>query len=410
MLTKNYKRISFSVYAFLKNILINVVGTLSILEILVLLKIPSLISFVKKSNISEIKKISTFCIWLLVSQVLSEIVVGNGAISILKGLATTILFYFIFVFFFRILVKDINMVVMYPIVTVISIVIFGDQFDYASNDSSTFFKFYVAPIILQLFLFVVLLNSKFINKFLIVSAVFVSLFIIIGGARTIGFSLLISIFLYNSFNKKSSKNIKLPIFKITGSLLLIYMFFVFVYIPKLESGEWGSEQNRSQLKSTNSSPLSLLSSARPDFFITLQAFIDSPIFGHGSWAIDKNKIYKKQLLELTNQSFNSNNAKEIAYIPVHSIILSMGAQHGIVKFIVFLCLIFYVFKIAFSLLKKQISSHLKFYLAYLIVNTIFILLFSPITILKSHVAIAFSFFFALHISYKTGLLNIKKLN
>jgi hypothetical protein len=226
MLKSNLKRLSFSTYILFKNILINIVVTISILEILVFFKVPSLISYLRKSNIRELKKITTFCLLLMISQIISEIFVGNDLLSILKGLGTTFFFYFIFLFFFRTLVKDINLIVLYPLVTVISLLIFGDQFDYASDDSSTFFKFYVAPIILQLFLFIVLLNKRFINRFLIMSSVFVSLFIIIGGARTIGFSLLISTFLYHSYKKLGSKK-AFPFFKIAASLLVMYVLFIY---------------------------------------------------------------------------------------------------------------------------------------------------------------------------------------
>ena len=74
-------------------------------------------------------------------------------------------------------------------------------------------------------------------------------------------------------------------------MVFIQFFLTFIYMPKVKRGEWGSNQNRSQFEKINwnSNIFMILFSARSDFFVSTIAFLDKPLWGHGSWAIDKTK-------------------------------------------------------------------------------------------------------------------------
>lgn len=177
-------------------------------------------------------------------------------------------------------------------------------------------------------------------------------------------------------------------------------------MPKVKSGEWGSEQNRTQMATIDYSRngLMLIMASRHDFFVSLVAFMDKPLLGHGAWAKDETLKYALLSAELAdeNESKIINNVEHQGYplVPIHSILVGMGTRNGILAFLLFFSIFIFVYKRAFRLLLSK--PYALPYVCYLIITSIQAVLFSPPAILKGNIALMWAILFALYyINFKT---------
>lgn len=387
---------------FFSGYFISLIGSISLTELFVLARIPHLINWGNKLRSLEFKKITLLYSLLLVTQIIAEICVGNNFINALKGVMVTVMSYFLFVFYLELLLKDITIIKWTPLTIIASLIIFGDQFGFALRGEETFFKFYLAPVVTNLVLFLILQGNKWIQKNIILITGVTSLFVIAGGARSGGFSLLfatLAYFIYIRYKTISWRKILPGVIII---VIIFQFFYAFVYIPKVVSGEWGSNQNRDQLARVDNSKnvLMMIFTARTDFFVSWQAFMDKPISGHGAWANDENSKYLKMLYSLHGDEIIAGSSTNDSLIPVHSVVVGMGTQHGIFKFIIFCVLFIYIYKLGLKTLNKKLPRSYNFYLIYLWITSFQILMFGPPAVLKSTGSLAFAVFLAFYLLKK----------
>ena len=266
------EEIFFIILLLLMNYRINLIGSMSLTEIYVVTQIPRLIKWVntKGKYVPNLQKIVKGFYFLIIAQCISEFMVQNTLINAAKGIAVTVMALFLMLFFLEKIIKNISLLRWIPIASIISLLVFGDQFGFADNDETSYFKFYLAPILVYISCAATMIRWRWFQKNIIYILTCVSLFVIIGGARSLGFSLLFSVILYLIYSKYKTIRLKKIAPGLILAIIIVQSFLTFVYVPKVKSGEWGSEQNRAQFEMVdwNSNIFMLLFAARTDFFVS----------------------------------------------------------------------------------------------------------------------------------------------
>lgn len=392
------RKYTFFFANFFSGYYINLIGMISLTEIFILLKSPSIIVSVIRNKNQVIKFVSKLYLLLLIVQIISEIIIGNDFINATKGIMVTIMSFLLIIFYYNILKNDLILIKYAPLASIFSLLFFGDQFNYFETGASTYFKFYLAPILVSIFLYLIMTTKIKLTKLISVISLVLSLILIIGGARSVGFSLLLSSFIFILYYRFKLISKVRVYFGLLILIIVFQVFYAYIYIPNVINGNWGSEQNKTQLQNINysSNSLSLILAARYDFFVSWEAFMDKPLWGHGAWAEDKDLKYFYLNNKYKDYSFYEREIVDMKLIPVHSVVVGMGTQHGILKFIVFLVLFIFMYKIALKSLSKNLPPSYNFFLIYLIISSFQHLLFGPPAILKSTGSIAFAIFIAFY--------------
>lgn len=395
-ISKIFSNILFLLWVVLLGYRINLVGSISITELLVITQIPRLWKLCEKLKFKELLDVRLLFILLILAQAISEFLLGNTFINAIKGIMVTIMAFFLMCFFTEKLIKTPSLIIWIPLGRVISLLIFGDQFGYAEQGDITFFKFYVAPIVCNFACFLTVFSKwKWIKANVVLFLTCVSLFVIVGGARSLGFTLLFTALVVQIVNLQKRISLRKFLLWCIPFLLVFQIFYAFVYVPKVKSGEWGSEQNRAQLAQIDYSKNSLMMivAARSDFFVTTQAFLDAPILGHGNLAEDTTLKYTYMALRIAGDDGMPNCDNGYPQIPTHSILMGYGSRYGIAALIIFT--IIFLKMIAFAFKTFSPKSVFLPILVYSMIFSIQAILFSPPAILKNSAALYWALIMAL---------------
>lgn len=249
MISKKEK-ITFIAALFFMNVRVDLIGSMSLTELFVLTQIPHLLKWLNEQGkkIPYLNNLTIGFYCLIIVQIIAEFMVHNTFINAAKGIAITIMTLFLMLFFIEKLVKDISLIIWIPICKILGLVIFGDQFGFSETGQTTYFKFYIAPIIASAVYIITLMKWQWIQRYLFLVLFGTSLFIIIGGARSLGFSMFFTTFALLLYNKYKTIKLKRIIPGLIIATIIIQLFLSFIYMPKVKNGEWGSEQNRSQFE------------------------------------------------------------------------------------------------------------------------------------------------------------------
>lgn len=381
----------------------NLVGTISLSELVLVF---TLFLYLKKSLYFKypiLKVISLFYAGLLCSQILSEIFIENDFNNSLKGFAITIVSYLHFIFLFSYFVKDRKLIIYAILGMLAKSLIFGSEFDGEVGDvlegeGAVFLKFYLAPIIINVIL---VLSIKTRKKAISLICLFFGLSFVVLGARSSGILILFTGFITYLIvfirTKISTKKMVLIALFVCSSGYGLYT----VYVNAVLSGKI-TAGNSEQIKSLSNpyNPFNLLIMGRTEAFVGWVAFMDKPLFGHGAWAIDKNRKYQALAHSLKN-SDSVFRVEDLNIIPSHSVLIGSGMQNGIIAFIFMGSILYFFIKKGFLSINKLDP--------YIVVNISFIIaiiwngLFSP----QSHFRLTLPLYFSfLLVSY---LVNEKRL-
>ena len=112
------------------------------------------------------------------------------------------------------------------------------------------------------------------------------------------------------------------------SFVLVARLGLFTYGYFASSGSLG-EVTREKYEFQTSGSLSLLQAGRTESLASIQAILDSPLLGHGSWARDSHyvDILNERLLE-AGYSIGAHNESDL--IPTHSHVLGAWVESGVV--------------------------------------------------------------------------------
>lgn len=389
-------KITFAILLLLMHFRVNLIGSMSLTEIYVLTQIPRLLRWVntKGKQIPYLNKIVNGFYLLIVVQCISEFMIQNTLVNAMKGIAVTVMALFLMLFFLEKILKDLSLLKLIPLISIVSLMVFGDQFGFAERDAPTRFKFYTAPIIIYTVCFLSMLPYKIIQKNLKLILCIASIFIIIGGARSLGFSLFFTIVFYTIFSRYKTIKLRKILPGIIIGVIAIQSFLTFIYMPKVKSGEWGSEQNRAQFEliDWNSSIFAIIFAARTDFFVSAIAFKDKPLWGHGSWAMDTTGKYFYLQEKLLDKD-DIKDPGEFSFVPNHSVVMGKGTANGIFAFLIFLWIFITIYKVGFVALKYK--SNYSIYLMWTFISSFQLMMFGPPAVLKNNGSLAFAIMFSL---------------
>jgi hypothetical protein len=371
--------------------MIGIVGNLMLAEIFALVYLP----FVNIKNLIKsypaLKFLLNGLIFLLVSQILSDIYNNSAPIDYLRGWATIVFAIVSTIFLVRQLSNDTKKIIYYLGSIFLVRLFFGDgDLDWSIQEQNTnYFKTrfvgFLNPFILICSYFLYVKRKVRYLFFLFLSY---GVFCIILDARSAGVIFVISSFIV----LLKSAGIRL---RGLNRVLISAIFVCFIYImysfyvnQVLNNNLGGSNSKNQVFKMSNPyNPIELLSQGRGEFFVLWYAAIDKPIFGHGSWAKDKNGKYAKLSAVLKNSKYTGGSN----FIRAHSVILGFWTYAGIVGFLAILGVYIRLF---FMLIKVYKSEYFVNTLPVLIVlglSNFWDSLFSPI----GHIRVEFPIFAAL---------------
>jgi len=383
----------------------NLIGLITLSEIFLFIYFLVII-FNKKlfetfKNYPVLKKITWLYLGLLTVQILSEIVISNTFNSALKGIAITVVSYLYFIFLFMFFIKDRQCIIYAFIGTLLCLLIFGSKLgmegqgtvqEALSGENAKYLKFYLVQFItIPLFIISAFTTKK---RRIAIAIVFVGLMLVVLGARSSGGTFALSgmisyfILIRNTINQK----------KIITTLLVVavagYGLYV-VYVNQVLEGKIiaGNSEQILLLKNPYN-PINLLFAGRTEAVVGWQAFMDKPLFGHGSWAVDKTGKYIFLLAKLKKLS-NGDAHDDFGIIPSHSVLIGSGVNNGIFAFLFIFAILFFFIKTGFKAINKK-DPYISIVIFY-IFSLLWVGLFSATPAFKNTMPLAFAFLLASHI-------------
>lgn len=172
----------------------------------------------------------------------------------------------------------------------------------------------------------------------------------------------------------SAKRLK---YYLIGGLVLIYAAYALLYVPNVMNGNI-AEGNSEQLQHTVNpyNPLALLMVGRADAIVPFIAFLDNPLFGWGTNAMDPG--YKYTILSvMLSDGTSIDRLLEMTggKIPGHSQWGVYACYYGIVGFMAFLLMMARTWKLIYRSLKTKNENMLL--ILYLGISFSWNILFSP---------------------------------
>lgn len=172
--------------------------------------------------------------------------------------------------------------------------------------------------------------------------------------------------------------------RLSFSIFVIFGFFVIqlfiiVYGQLAFSGNLGEDARAKYVMQTQADT-NLLVGGRPEFLVSTQAILDSPVVGHGSWARDRyyanmyfSELMRRGLIE--DAQWRDLDEKRNDLIPSHSHLAGAWVESGILGVPIWLYIIYMSFEVLFSAMKYRYIPSL------FVVTTAFLVLwdvlFSP---------------------------------
>lgn len=403
----------FLLYAIGSTIQINLVGTLSLTDLVIiiffLLKILNgdIRKQIQKDH--DIRYITKLYILLLFIQIPAEILVENEIENTMKGLAITILSYMKILVLWPLIFKHPrNIFWLFTWTCIVMAVIASPENETTaakmlSGEEYSFFKFQIAPRIGEVLVILSLWRPK--QKGLASLFIVAGAFCVILGARSTGLMIfltgVVGYFYQHNTTIKRSILIK---WGIIGSILC-YSLFV-VYVNAVLSGAIVSGNSSIQLQKAENpyNPLYALLSGRTESPASLAAISDSPWIGWGAWAEDPGWKYHIIKAKFQGEEFNTNT-EEINIIPAHSVLLQTGVHNGIFALIVMGCILFFFIKQGCLSFDKR--NPYLFLAIFSVMQLIWNGLFSPLSHLRLNFPIYFIFCMYAY-RYKLYLYKTKK--
>ena len=316
---------------------INLVGEIYIGEILAIAALPSLLS---KGRISrEFVFVIALAVSWSIAQAISDIQNETELLSSLKGIFSPVVFGSTIVFLISLMKNHVDrmasILIGILIAKLIAVAIFPTEYQISQP-----WKWGYGSIALSIGLiyasFLRRSNALQISLFMAVFAVVC----ILNSSRSLAvlplFGYAIYLFWKSSLFPKSKRflvgrmapiRVAIPIFAFATivNVLFTFLFSTYWLDPYLE------ESTASKYKQQAASPAGLLLSGRSETLVSVQAFMDSPIFGHGSWAQDKSG-YLAQYATLLYKYGINDDIQEIdqTLIPAHSFLFGSLVWSGIV--------------------------------------------------------------------------------
>lgn len=375
-----FKKIKIAAYALGSALNIPLVGQLKGNEIIVLLSAPFTFKIRDFKDYPYLRKIVFALLALLMFQFITDVfVVHNSMQNFLRGWAGTIMSILSFIVLFRMLDTE-SAVMTYILFAMIKNILFTD--DIVDSDMS-FFKFKIVPIIasaLQLISVYLYKRGKIMLMMGIMACACLICFA--NDARSSGMLFFVGagiIYVMSRGIQITRQKLFVIIFIGATVFETAYVF----YVNAVLSNEIGGGHSSSQIKRLDNpyNPFELLVTGRGETFAAITAIGDKPLFGHGSWALDKDLKYYKIVLSLQDEGtgeFDIKKADSVdRYIPSHSILMGGWISCGIGGFIAVFLIFWWLMKMSFTLILNAQDSNLYPLYVMLSITMLWAFLFSP---------------------------------
>lgn len=382
---------------------VHLVGEISISEFFYVLYFMYFFCFHKDFwKIREYKTVTLLYVGLLASQIVSEIAVGNTPDNALRGIAVTVVSFCYLTFLIKMFMIDRSLVLWVIVGIIFRYVLWPSSFEDSleaslENENAKFFKSFLCPVISNILLAVsVLWHVRILPQIML----FFALIFFIVGARSSALILFMAAFVswfFLSGKRISKKKLTRSIMTI---LILSYGLYV-VYANAVLSGQITGGNSTQLINSSNPyNPFNLLKQGRSEVFIGWIAFMDKPLFGHGSWAQDVGYKYHTLYSKIRNddEKFDRMTFTGHDVIPTHSVIISMGTMNGILAFAFMLAIIYFFLKRGIRLILYSNDRYLiviSFFFFSLCWNS----LFSPLSHFRGTLPLYMAFILVSYILY-----------
>lgn len=360
---------------------INLIGRLTLAEcVSFFLLFSTKINFFKRYKL--FREIFIAFVLLFIIQVTSDLVNNVSFNDLMKGSAVIIFSIISIIFFINNFENNENGILYYFFGLFIIRLFFGHSeidFSIIGNDTN-YFKSRIVVFLNPLILFSIFcfaLKGK--HKLSLFVILIYSLLCVYMDARSNG------LIYFISFSLLSIKVLNL---KISKSLFFVILIIVFCFIyggycfyiyEVLNSNIGGSNAiNQISLMSNPYNPFKLIYYGRSEFFVLLQAGIDSPLFGHGSWAKDTNHKYELLQSMIMGRDITTNG-----YISAHSILLGYFAYGGVGSLLCILYVFYKLFLSSFNIIVNNKISPIIYVILVMSIDMVWAFLFSPIGALRT---------------------------
>lgn len=389
---------------------LSILGLVSVSEMIMTITFPILLIYnankYKAFNKNEIQTVIMIFIWAA-GIVICDLINHTPINLFFKGIGHPIMILFSFIFLSRIMQYS-RFFIKYFIygLGIASILSY-----FTKQIAQDNFRFGIFFIIIS-FSFIVIYYLWERRNFKICFAILVILTLIgfIGGGRSDGLILFLTIILLviSFILYKKNQNLEYKI--ITKTLLTIILLVLGIqeaYIFAVKNKVFSSEYQTKFEEQLNTG-LPLIFSGRAEIFSSLEAIKDSPLIGHGSWKKDSkytNIYYQKQGIDI---AIFDGGSKIYGFdkIPAHSFFFGSWVEHGILAALFFL----FFGKILMNVLILAINSFQEAstpYLIFLFLSYSWHLLFSP---LGSDKRIFIGLILALNSFYLNSISKYNKTN
>ena len=378
------------------------IGTMSVGWLFALIYAIIIFPQTRIKKLVEIKQITKIYTLLLIFTILAEIMVGNSYNNIAKSLAVIIISFSSFVFLFSILVRDLSSIVWIYAGIILRMLIFGEESPSSAEEAlngedAVLLKFYIGPLIIYC---LIIISNYIQGKIFSYILIYIGIAFVVAGARSLGLIMFL-IGCISWFVIVKRQRASLFFKRYTVPLLLLSYFIYCVYITHIINGNISAGNNNQILASENPyNPIEIIKYSRSDTWVGVIAWLDAPLWGHGSWAYDTTMKYHVIMAELTGNVFDPNKIGS-GLIPGHSVIIGTGVKNGIFPMVLISILIFFFVKKAWYLVNVE-----RKYLVVLLYNMIYLIwhsLFSPTGHIRDSFPLFFAIILSLYIHHKYGM-------
>lgn len=371
-------------YAISTIVSIDFIGRLFVAEIIAIFYLP-FINIKKLINKNpELKFIVSSLLVLLLSLIISDYLNSSLPQDFLRGWSLVLISLVLTIFLVNLFSKSIDLIIYYLIIIFIVKLIFGEgdlEFQQWYIDTNYFkvrFVPFLNPVIMLIGSFLYKKERIFVANILFF---FYGVICLILDARSNGLIFTLSSIILFIKLMKVKFTIKKVLWIGIVSSIILYIFYVF-YVNEVFSAGLGGKNAKDQLSLVSNpyNPLELLYYGRAEVFVLVEAVIDKPIFGHGSWGKDVTGKYAA-IISLI-KSLDKPIYRE--FIHAHSVFLGTWVWAGFFGFIAIFYSFFILFKYSIQIFKSiEVKNFILPIIVILSLDMLWAYFFSPIQTLRT---------------------------
>lgn len=368
----------------------NLIGSISLSEIYLIMKSPSMFNGNLKSFKSYNQIINLF-FYLFIVQVISEIITSYSFSNSLKGFALTIMSLLLVIFYFRLLSSNIKYFFWLYVGHIISLILLKDKYNlyYGDINDAGFIKFYVVHVVNAILILLNFSKTQIIKNNLYILYILIGVLLIIYGSRSAASIIILTGIFFNVKIKR-----KQTLFYVFLFSLLVYIFYC-LYVFYIIKYNISSGNNSQILELSNPYNIfELLLKGRFENYIASIAIMDKPLFGYGAWANDmlvNDGAYNKLMSQLMNNMYYPSDYK---LIPCHSMILGQAVNNGIFASLLLCIICFKIIFLGIKVLEK--TNKYKLIVIMFLLEILWDLLFSPLPHFRLLFPLKFAFILCLY--------------